>query len=157
MDDEFPTEHTVFVLLNDNGEVRHCPVNLWSYTNQFNPNHGLSERPSFAELATHKLFPVEIPPMPEVDTGIYNITMEDPEFVDGKWIRRYRLIQRPYKDVLAFQRSKRTNLLESSDWTQIADVPVDKQAWAAYRQLLRDIPAQPDFPYNIVWPTPPEN
>ena len=83
--------------------------------------------------------------------------MEDPEFVDGKWVRRYRLIQRPYKDVIALQRGIRKNLLETSDWTQLADAPVDKQAWAVYRQLLRDVPAQPDFPYNIVWPTPPEN
>lgn len=157
MADEFPTEYTNFVLLNDNGEVRKYPVNLWSYTNQINPEHGLSERPNFAELATHNLFPVEMVPVPEMDPNIYNIVSENPELVDGKWQSRFRLIQRPYKDVIAFQRSKRRNLLETSDWTQIADAPVDKQAWAAYRQLLRDIPDQPDFPYNIVWPTPPEN
>lgn len=29
-------------------------------------------------------------------------------------------------------------------------------AWAAYRQALLDVPAQPGFPDNIVWPTPPQ-
>jgi hypothetical protein len=32
--------------------------------------------------------------------------------------------------------------LASSDWTQLPDAPVDKEAWATYRQALRDLPAQ---------------
>ncbi len=32
--------------------------------------------------------------------------------------------------------------LAASDWTQVADAPVDKSAWATYRQALRDLPAQ---------------
>ena len=32
--------------------------------------------------------------------------------------------------------------LAMSDWTQVADAPVDKAAWATYRQALRDLPAQ---------------
>jgi len=37
-------------------------------------------------------------------------------------------------------RAHRNLLLAASDWTQVADAPVDKQAWAAYRQQLRDAP-----------------
>ena len=52
-------------------------------------------------------------------------------------------------------RKKREILLAESDWTQLPDVPVKtKEAWATYRQALRDITEQPD-PFNIVWPTPP--
>jgi hypothetical protein len=29
-----------------------------------------------------------------------------------------------------------------TDWTQLTDAPVDKAAWATYRQALRDLPAQ---------------
>jgi hypothetical protein len=36
----------------------------------------------------------------------------------------------------------RDRKLAASDWTQIADAPVDKLAWATYRQALRDLPAQ---------------
>lgn len=52
-------------------------------------------------------------------------------------------------------RAKRNYLLTASDWTQVADAPVDKSAWAAYRQQMRDIPAQNGFPLNVVWPEKP--
>jgi len=48
-------------------------------------------------------------------------------------------------------RSGRNQMLKDSDWTQLADAPVDKTAWAVYRQALRDIPTQAD-PFNITWP-----
>ena len=38
-------------------------------------------------------------------------------------------------------RSQRDAFLAASDWTQVSDAPVDKAAWAAYRQALRDFPA----------------
>jgi hypothetical protein len=53
-------------------------------------------------------------------------------------------------------RSKRNTLLASSDWTQVADAPVDQSAWATYRQALRDITAQDGFPGNVSWPVAPE-
>lgn len=63
----------------------------------------------------------------------------------------------PGPDVLARDaRAKRDDLLESSDWTQVADAPVDQQAWADYRQELRDVPEQAGFPDTIDWPTKPE-
>ena len=49
----------------------------------------------------------------------------------------------------------RNGLLSESDWTQIADSPVDKDAWATYRQELRDVPSQAGFPENVTWPTKP--
>lgn len=52
-------------------------------------------------------------------------------------------------------RAQRNALLKQSDWTQLPDVPLaTKEAWATYRQALRDITNQPD-PLNIVWPVPP--
>jgi hypothetical protein len=40
----------------------------------------------------------------------------------------------------ARMRHQRDRLLAESDWTQTADAPVDKDAWATYRQALRDFP-----------------
>lgn len=52
-------------------------------------------------------------------------------------------------------RRQRDALLVQSDWTQLPDVPLPtKEAWATYRQALRDVTQQPD-PRNISWPTPP--
>jgi hypothetical protein len=53
-------------------------------------------------------------------------------------------------------RRRRNELLLASDWTQLADSPADKAAWASYRQALRDITEQAD-PFTINWPTPPIN
>jgi len=53
-------------------------------------------------------------------------------------------------------RAQRTEKLKDSDWTQVADAPVDKVAWATYRQALRDVTQQSKFPWTIDWPTQPE-
>jgi hypothetical protein len=39
-------------------------------------------------------------------------------------------------------RNWRNYELARTDWTQVADAPVDKAAWATYRQALRDLPVQ---------------
>ena len=52
--------------------------------------------------------------------------------------------------------SKRAQLLQSSDWTQLPDVPLaTKEAWAVYRQALRDITLQAGYPLAIDWPLAP--
>lgn len=53
-------------------------------------------------------------------------------------------------------RAERTSLLAASDWTQVADTPVDQSAWATYRQALRDVTDQTGFPDAIAWPVAPE-
>jgi hypothetical protein len=52
-------------------------------------------------------------------------------------------------------RASRSEKLAKSDWTQVADAPVDKTVWATYRQALRDITAQEGFPWIIIWPDAP--
>lgn len=56
-------------------------------------------------------------------------------------------------------REKRDRLLDESDWTQVTDSPINAEAkaeWATYRQALRDIPEQPGFPHDILFPTSPK-
>lgn len=52
-------------------------------------------------------------------------------------------------------RKERDAKLTESDWTQVVDAPVDQEAWATYRQALRDIPEQAGFPNEVNWPTEP--
>jgi len=52
-------------------------------------------------------------------------------------------------------RAERDRLLAASDWTQLADCPLDdegKTAWGDYRQGLRDVPQQAEFPTIVQWP-----
>ena len=54
---------------------------------------------------------------------------------------------------------KRNSLLLFSDWTQLPNNPLtveQQQAWATYRQQLRDITSQSGYPTNVVWPLQPE-
>ena len=45
--------------------------------------------------------------------------------------------------------------LARTDWTQVADAPVDKASWATYRQALRDLPAQGEIAENVEFPNEP--
>jgi len=84
------------------------------------------------------------------------------EQIEGKWYTKYSVadMDDEAKDALdATQaesvRQQRTDKLKDSDWTQVADAPVDQAAWATYRQALRDITSQAGFPWSITWPEAP--
>ncbi|MEW5727909.1 MAG: tail fiber assembly protein [Pseudomonadota bacterium] len=58
----------------------------------------------------------------------------------------------------AQMRAERDKRLAACDWTQLPDAPLSdeqKAAWAAYRQQLRDIPAQYPDGAGVVWPATP--
>ena len=67
------------------------------------------------------------------------------------WILSNRLLEEV--------RAKRNKMLNSSDWTQMADSPLtddEKITWAIYRQALRDITAHLDGVTDMAdvpWPT----
>jgi hypothetical protein len=49
----------------------------------------------------------------------------------------------------------RNTELTRTDWTQVEDAPVDKAAWATYRQALRDLPSSNANPRLIELPVAP--
>lgn len=58
-------------------------------------------------------------------------------------------------------KSIRGQLLLDSDWTDTASAPARLgqtlyDQWQTYRQALRDVTGQPGYPFDIVWPTPPQ-
>ena len=54
-------------------------------------------------------------------------------------------------------RSKRDSILQATDWTVTSGATVDQAQWAAYRQVIRDIPQtyKDKTPNDVVWPTQP--
>ena len=61
-------------------------------------------------------------------------------------------------ELSAQERVKRNSLLSDSDWTQLPDsqlTEAKKSEWSTYRQSLRDVPSQSNFPTTITWPTKP--
>jgi hypothetical protein len=84
----------------------------------------------------------------------------DPYVQDG-WAYTVRVEDKTAEEIAADVASKsaqvraqRDRLLTASDWTQVADAPVDKAAWAEYRQALRDLPQAEGFP-NVEFPHDP--
>ena len=56
---------------------------------------------------------------------------------------------------LSMIRIERNNRLAASDWSMAEDAPVDKEAWKAYRQALRDLPANITNINDVVYPIQP--
>ena len=54
-------------------------------------------------------------------------------------------------------RATRDQLLRDTDWTMTTGATVDQAQWAAYRQVIRDIPQtyKDKTPDDVVWPTQP--
>jgi hypothetical protein len=103
----------------------------------------------------------EIDP-PSFDPATQVAVRDGGELVDGQWQYKWRVDDLSPEQIAAYKtqkaaavRSERNRLLIASDWTQLADSPVYKTAWAIYRQELRDISTQDGFPTTVVWPVKP--
>ncbi|MGI9143465.1 MAG: tail fiber assembly protein [Fluviibacter sp.] len=94
-------------------------------------------------LPTQKLTSVE----PYIENGVvYDVIVEDKtqDELDAENTQKANEV-----------RYRRNGLLTQSDWTQVADAPVDKASWAVYRQALRDITLQAGFPFAVDFPVAP--
>ena len=99
------------------------------------------------DIASHRVANGQIVPLPERPSQHHQFNYQTGEWMDTRDTAFYE----------AEARAKRLQLLSASDWTQLPDVPMTtKEAWATYRQALRDITEQAGFPLNIVWPAPPD-
>ena len=128
-----------------------------------NPNVSFPEFVSDQTLADYGVYPVVTAEKPNFDSATqvcsYNEVATE---VDGQWTYGWTVREKTqeekqeYVNALADKaRNKRNTLLSVSDWTQIADAPVDQAAWATYRQALRDVPQQTGFPHEVDWPVKP--
>ena len=67
-------------------------------------------------------------------------------------IEEFSAVKPTLEEVVTEVRNERDKMLVSTDWTQANDIPqATKDKWATYRQALRDVPQQQEFPwYNQV-------
>lgn len=52
-------------------------------------------------------------------------------------------------------RADRDSQLRATDWLMLSDAGFSDEAikrFKKYRQELRDVPQQPEFPHNVIWP-----
>lgn len=141
--DGVPTSYSLDALRRDNPQV--------SFPSEINDN----------TLAEYDVFPCMPIPYPGTDY-LHNIREGPATFVDGVWRQTWiiteasdeEIAQRTQNEAAAV-RDLRDARLRETDWTQVADAPVNASVWSDYRQALRDVPAQAGFPWNVNWPTSP--
>lgn len=104
--------------------------------------------------------PVLESPQPELEPHEIAVIVGAEQDKLGNWVKKWDVRRQSRRELavvkdaeLTALRQERNRLLVASDWTQLLDSPVDKEAWAEYRQALRDLPAQDDK----TWPEEPIN
>jgi len=125
------------------------------------PRVSFPKNPNSETLAAFNTFEVARTPQPKVD-HTQDVGEGVPQKINGVWTQVWN-VSNVDQDTLAERtegrakqiRDERNYKIAASDWTQVADSPVDKQAWATYRQALRDVPTQAGFPWDVTWPEAP--
>lgn len=151
----------MFIFIDSEG-AKHYPVNNGSIQKYF-PNTSFPTplpEEGFPEMG---IYPLDEEPLPEYDTLRQDVVQVDPvEDSEGQWKILWSIVdlseEKISSNVQIFEHSMRDNRnsrLAVCDWTQLTDAPVDKAAWASYRQELRDITTEEAWPENITWPTQP--
>jgi hypothetical protein len=134
------------------------------YTNYGLSNDVASIFPSTEAALLHgcELAEVRVSDTPAFDSKTHKIDFSAPILADGRWVIQTTVVEKSQAEISAESaaegrrlRDLRNSLLAKSDWTQLADAPGDKTAWASYRQALRDVPLQEGFPWAITWPEEP--
>jgi hypothetical protein len=121
-----------------------------------NSNVSFPEVISSELLASYNVYSYSKDTKPSIDKNVQYL--EEGDFYQDSsdaWFRRWSIVNKPEDTAESNIRYQRDELLQECDWTQLPDAPVDKAAWATYRQSLRDVTSQAGFPYSVTWPTQP--
>jgi len=133
--------------LIENGEITRYNITLPTTVGSTSIPHGATGLEAFG------LYPVVGSEPSHTDRE----RIAGPNYVfDGTQVNRVFTVEAiPDEEKAGQVRADRNVKLTASDWTQVADAPVDKQAWATYRQALRDVTTQSGFPWTVTWPDAP--
>jgi hypothetical protein len=136
-----------------NGQATKFPYTMGDLRKD-HPQTSFPEQTTNETLASFDVYPVKQTSAPVLDskTHSHSATVES---VDGEWTQVWQVVELPRDQAEVNVRGHRNRLLKESDWTQVADAPVDQAAWSAYRQALRDVTAQEGFPHSVEWPVQP--
>lgn len=119
------------------------------------PNSG----PTNEWLATNSCMKVNLSKPYDLKTQVlYSV---DP-YIEGDWVYTIQVRNATAEELQQITRSKamsvrayRNQLLSATDWRFRSDL-IPSQEWKNYCQLLRDVPLQTGFPWDVQWPSTPE-
>ena len=159
-------------------EIRFKSTGQVMYEGELRSYLAANNGPSYDQLTPEVMEAIGVDPVLEgpqaTTTPPYQYSQRSGvEQIDGQWFTKYIVgpvfvdgettaaeqetaykAQKDTEQAKSVRDSRNTKLTEC-DWTQVADAPVDKAAWATYRQALRDVTTQSGFPWEITWPTQP--
>lgn len=147
-----------------NGQIDQYPYTVGNLRRD-NPNTSFPKRIPDEMLAEWGVYPVTFTEAPSIDERTQRVEQDAaPSSVNGAWLVGWTTASKTAEEVQEYDdnaaagiRAERNALLAASDWTQVADAPVDAAAWATYRQALRDITSHANFPHlsEADWPVKP--
>lgn len=127
-----------------------------------NPNVSFPRNITDETLARFNVYRVNEIAAPDYNPRTHRLVTQAPTLIDGVWTvtrlpvaKEQAQIDLENAEKAASVRAERDGKLTETDWTQVADAPVDQTAWATYRQALRDLPEQAGFPWEVTWPEKP--
>jgi hypothetical protein len=148
-----------YVKTASDGSVDQYPYTLTDLKLQ-NKNTSWPAEISDEVAADFGVFPVLGAPQPadRYDINLERTAVKRGDVWEEQWIETAatpeQIAERTSSKAAAV-RDDRNKRLAECDWTQLPDSPADHEAWAAYRQELRDVTAQEGFPWDVVWPETP--
>ena len=163
-----------YIIKSVDGNIEGYPIQI---NNAFESGILVNKHPNSAYIIPSMLegsgYTLYLHTTPPENTNLLKMYIEEsPRFDEreGCHVQTFKLVDRVFTSGVEKQsvvdmgisllkseiRVKRNNLLKSSDFTQIADVPFYKSQWCTYRQALRDISSQEGFASGLVtWPESP--
>ena len=138
-----------------NNTIVKCPFTVADLRSE-NPNVSFPSIINDELMLEYGAVKVVEAPVPEFDRLTQSIERE--VYLDESNIckSRWKVVPQSLDIASNIIRSERNRLLTACDWTQLPDVSsAVSDEWAIYRQALRDVTSQLEFPWNVTWPTPP--
>ena len=136
-----------------NGQIDQYPYTVGDLRRD-NPNTSFPKNVPEAAMASYGMFPVGYQAAPEYDPMTHRLQHSSvPVLVDGKWVLTKTVVALTPEQITDRDaangkevRTQRDKLIADTDWMALSDNTLT-DAWATYRQALRDITDHVLFPY----------
>jgi hypothetical protein len=149
----------MYIKIINNNPVKYSILQL----RKDNPQVSFSNVITEDILTEYNVYPLQASEPPYFDSATQRLLEDVPVLQNNKWIQTWKVMDLPSALVIQNRenkayavRSERDSLLAKSDWIVVKSYEhgvLVPEAWASYRQALRDITNQPGFPFEVTWPT----
>jgi len=120
-----------------------------------NPDTSFPEEISDTVLGTYGVYPVIELEAPSYDSKVQDIVPGTPVLNGDEWQVNYSISNKSEDEAESNVIVYRDCILAETDHLTLPENKLSAEM-STYRQALKDIPSQEEFPFNVTWPTKPE-